>query len=184
MEEAQKPRWYVVTCYSRQEEKVRNDLIKRAESADVTQLILDVRIVKKREIHDKTGKEQERNLYPGYLFAYMTMNDEAWYIVRNTPGVTGISGSSGKGTKPIPLTEKEVNEMLEKISLHENHKNVDYNYSFEIGENVTILFGPFKHQQGKISRIEEKKAVATVDIEFLGRRTPMEIEFIYLEKIK
>ena len=88
MEEAQKPRWYVVTCYSRQEEKVRNDLIKRAESADVTQLILDVRIVKKREIHDKTGKEQERNLYPGYLFAYMTMNDEAWYIVRNTPGVT------------------------------------------------------------------------------------------------
>lgn len=184
-----KGKWYSINCYSGHEEKVREDLLQRIETLNMKDYIFDIRIVKNNEVSKKTKKLATKNSYQGYLFVNMIMTDDAWYIVRNTPRVTGFVGSSGNWSKPLPLTKKEANEMLKRSSEKEvkatKKKTAQLFYAdFKEGDTVRILSGAFEGKEGDVITLDFSKGVATVNIEvFAGRMVPVEAEFSYCEKI-
>jgi transcriptional antiterminator NusG len=127
---------------------------------------------------DGTQKEKIVKIFPGYVFVEMIVTDDSWFVVRNTPGVTGFLGSSGGGTKPVPLPPEEINPILKKCGLMEAPK-----IDVELGEKVRVITGPFNGQIGTIDEIEAEKQELTVLVDMFGRKTPVELNFEDIEKI-
>ena len=173
--------WYVVNAYSGHEDKVAENLKMRTESMGMENNIFRIIVPEQTEVEIKDGqkKEKVRKMFPGYVLVEMIMSDEAWYVVRNTPGVTGFIGSSGKGAKPIPLSPDEVAKIL---SL-DGGKNEEIDTDVEVGSSVTIVDGPFKGMFGKVESIEEDNEKLNVLIDLFGQETSVEVEMSQIERI-
>ncbi|MDV6377339.1 transcription termination/antitermination protein NusG [Sporosarcina sp. GW1-11] len=173
--------WYVVHTYSGYENKVKANLEKRVETMGMSDKIFRVVIPEEEETDIKDGKKKTvmRKTFPGYVLVELIMTDDSWYVVRNTPGVTGFIGSSGGGAKPTPLLPEEVEFILKQMGMKEQRIDVD----FEVGERVTVLEGPFAHFEGKVEEIELDKGKVTVTVDMFGRETKMELSFDQVEKM-
>ena len=172
--------WYVVNTYSGHESKVRDNLLMRAQSMGMENNIFRVIVPEQKEVEIKDGvkKEKIKKMFPGYVLVEMIMSDEAWYAVRNTPGVTGFIGSSGKGAKPIPLSPQEI----DKILINEGMSRVDIEADLKEGDSVTIIDGPFKGMYGKIESIDLENNKLMVLIDLFGQETPVEVELLQISK--
>ncbi|AUB31098.1 transcription termination/antitermination protein NusG [Spiroplasma floricola] len=190
-----KGQWFVINCNSGHEDRVRGDLLQKIETSGLEDRIFNIRI-SKAPVMGKNNKINEKNKFPGYLFINMNMTDETWFIVRNTPGVTGFIGSSGKGAKPLPLTIEEVSRMLEQ-SENQQSKNdktskgnanqpkkekVLFTANYDTKDVVLVKDGPFAGTEGQVMEMDFEKGIAIVNIELFGRITPTEFEFSNLEK--
>lgn len=174
--------WYVVNTYAGHENKVKDNLRRRVETMGLQDYLFRIVVAEESEIEYKNGKKVEKvkNLFPGYLFVEMIMTDEAWYIVRNTPGVTGFIGSSGGGAKPFPVAEEEIDSILRRLGMSEKKINID----FEVGDHVRILSGPFANVEGTVEELNHENQMAIVLTTLFGRETPTEIGFGELEKVE
>lgn len=170
--------WYVIHTYSGYENKVKMNLEKRVESMNMEEKIFRVLVPMEDEIEFKNGKQKvtKRKVYPGYVLVEMEMTDDSWYVVRNTPGVTGFVGT---GTKPIPLLDQEVVKILQQMGMDEVRTRVD----FEINQSVRVTDGPFKDFVGVVREILEDKGKLWVEVSMFGRETPVELEFTQVEKL-
>lgn len=173
--------WYVVNTYAGHETRVKENLERRAETMGIQDNLYRILVAEEEEITFKNGKQVKKmkNLFPGYLFVEMTMTDEAWYVVRNTPGVTGFIGSSGGGAKPFPVSTDEIESILRRMGMSDKKLVVD----FKVGDYVRILNGPFKQIEGKVDSMDNDNQSAMVLIVLFGRDTPTEISYNDLEKI-
>ena len=173
-------KWYVVNTYSGHESKVKEKLDMRINSMEMQENIFRVVVPERKEVEIKDGKKKEKikKLFPGYVLVEMIMSDESWYIVRNTPGVTGFLGSSGKGAKPVALFDDEVDRIFKEIGY--NKDTVTTNY--EVGDNVKIIDGPFKMLAGKILEINKEEGKANVAIDLFGQETNVELELTQITK--
>lgn len=173
--------WYAVHTYSGYENKVKANLLARLDSMNMQDQIFRVVIPEEEETTVKDGKRKTamKKTFPGYVLVELVMTDESWYVVRNTPGVTGFVGSQGAGSKPNPLLPEEVKFILKSMGMVE--KTVDF--EVEIGEVVNIIDGPFNNQSGEIKAIDEDRYKLTVLVEMFGRETPVEVEFDQIEKL-
>ncbi len=169
--------WYVVNTYSGHENKVKEKLEMRASSMDMQDYILRVVVPETKEIDDK-GKEKIKKLFPGYILVEMVMTDEAWFIVRNTPGVTGFIGSSGKGAKPFPLTPQEVDKILGSMGMSRLSTEND----LKEGEKVKVISGPFEGMFGTIKSVDIENAKLEVLVDLFGQETVVELEFSQISK--
>ena len=172
---------YAVHTYSGYENKVKANLLARLDSMNMQDRIFRVVIPEEEETTVKDGKRKTamKKTFPGYVLVELIMTDESWYIVRNTPGVTGFVGSQGAGSKPNPLLPEEVKFILKSMGMVE--KTVDF--EVEVGEVVNIIDGPFNNQSGEIKEIDEERYKLTVLVEMFGRETPVEVEFDQIEKL-
>ena len=172
-------RWYVVNTYAGHENRVKDNLEKRLETMGISDNLFRIVVAEETQIEVKNEKTKEvvKNIFPGYLFVEMIMTDEAWYVVRNTPGVTGFIGSSGGGAKPIPVKDAEIETILRRIG--QSDKAVEV--SFKIGDSVKILSGPFSGMEGTVESMNDESQVATVLIILFGRETPTDINYVDLE---
>ena len=179
MTESEK-RWYVVNTYAGHENRVKENLERRAATMDIEDNLFQILVAEEEEITYKNGKEVKKmkNLFPGYLFVEMIMTDEAWYVVRNTPGVTGFIGSSGGGAKPFPVSPDEIESILQRLGLSDKKIVVD----FDVHDRVNIMNGPFKGMEGVVESIDHENQSAMILIVLFGRETPTEISFIDLVK--
>ena len=170
--------WYVIHTYSGYENKVKMNLEKRVESMNMEEKIFRVLVPMEDEIEFKNGKQKitKRKVYPGYVLVEMEMTDDSWYVVRNTPGVTGFVGT---GTKPIPLLDKEVVKILQQMGMDEVHTRID----FEINQSVQVIAGPFKDFVGMVREILADKGKLRVEVSMFGRETPVELEFTQVQKL-
>ena len=172
--------WYVVNTYSGHENKVKEKLEMRAESMGMQDYILRIVIPEEKvvEVKDGVTKEKIKKMFPGYIIVEMVMTDEAWYVVRNTPGVTGFIGSSGKGAKPTPLQPVEVDKILGNMGI----SRMDVDTELEVGEKVNIVDGPFKGMFGTIDSVDlpNQKIMLTVDL--FGQETSVEVELSQIQK--
>ncbi len=173
-------KWYVVNTYSGHETKVKEKLDMRINSMEQQENIFRVIVPERKEVEIKDGKKKEKlkKLFPGYVLVEMIMSDESWYIVRNTPGVTGFLGSSGKGAKPVPLYDDEVERIFKEIGY--TGEVVEVNY--EVGDNVKITDGPFKMLAGKIVELDIDNGIAQVSIDLFGQETTVELELTQFTK--
>ncbi|WP_066321241.1 transcription termination/antitermination protein NusG [Bacillus sp. FJAT-29814] len=173
--------WYVVHTYSGYENKVKTNLEKRVESMGMQDKIFRVVVPEEEETELKNGKKKvvKRKVFPGYVLVELIMTDDSWYVVRNTPGVTGFVGSAGSGSKPTPLLPDEVAFILKRMGVEE--KRVDVNY--EIGETVRVKEGPFANFTGNVEEMDRDKQKLKVLVNMFGRDTPVELEFSQIEKI-
>jgi len=173
--------WYVVHTYSGYENKVKANLEKRVESMAMQDKIFRVVVPEEEETDFKNGKKKvvKRKVFPGYVLVEIVMTDDSWYVVRNTPGVTGFVGSAGSGSKPTPLMPDEVNMILKRMGLEQ--RRVDIN--FEQGEMVQVKEGPFANFTGSIEEIDKDKSKVKVLVNMFGRDTPVELDFTQIEKI-
>lgn len=174
--------WYVVNTYAGHENRVKENLERRMETMGLQDYLFRVIVAEEKEIEYKNGKEVEKvkNLFSGYVFVEMIMTDEAWYIVRNTPGVTGFIGSSGGGAKPFPVAEDEMESILRRLGMSERRVNVD----FTIGDRVKILSGAFDGVEGTVEELNSETQTAVVLTILFGRETPTEISYSDLEKVE
>ena len=184
VEEAQGPRWYIVHTYSGQEDVVEKNLKLRIQSLDMQDRILQVLVPSEEEMVFKDGKRrsERRKLFPGYILVHMAMDDESWYAVRNTPGVTGFVSSedeSDKRPKPVPLEEKQIEDILKQVDSDAARIKI----GLERGETVRITEGPFVDFIGAINDIDEGKGKVRVLVSFFGRETPVELDFLQVERI-
>lgn len=170
--------WYVIHTYSGYENKVKANLEKRVDSMNMGNNIFRVAVPMEDEVQVKDGKKKilKRKVYPGYVLVEMIMSDDSWYVVRNTPGVTGFVGS---GSKPIPLQDTEVTGILKQMGLNEPKAKVD----FALGENVRVIDGPFGNFIGEVQEIYPDKDKLKVMVSMFGRETPVELDFSQVEKI-
>ncbi|MBB5175000.1 transcription termination/antitermination protein NusG [Texcoconibacillus texcoconensis] len=173
--------WYVVHTYSGYENKVKKNLDKRVESMEMTDKIFRVFVPTEEETEVKNGKSKtvEKKVFPGYVIVEMIMTDDSWYVVRNTPGVTGFVGSSGAGAKPTPLLPDEVDALLRQMGEEEPKAEVD----FELKESVKVKEGPFANFIGSIEEIYVDQEKLKVHVNMFGRETPVEVGFTQVEKI-
>lgn len=169
--------WFVVHSYSGMENKVKKNLEHRAESMGMTDRILQVVVPTETEIEIKEGvrREVERRVFPGYILIEMIMDEDSWYVVRNTPGVTSFVGM---GNKPTALSAEEVERIMSRIESDEPRVKV----SFEVGERVRIIEGPFAEFTGVVDAIDPDKGKARVMVSFFNRETPVEVDFLQLER--
>ena len=176
-----KKEWYVVNTISGYEYKVKEKLEMRINSMELHDNIFRVIVPEQKEVEYKDGvkKEKVKKMFPGYVLVEMVMSDEAWYIVRNTQGVTGFIGSSGKGAKPIPLLPQEVDRILGNMGM----SRLDLSKDMEVGKKVKIVDGPFKDIIGKIDSIDLKQQVLTVLIDLFGQETSVEVEISQIESL-
>ena len=174
-----KKQWYVVNTYAGHENRVKENLEKRLETMGISDNLFRVVVAEETQIEVKNEKSKEvvRNIFPGYLFVEMIMTDEAWYVVRNTPGVTGFIGSSGGGAKPFPVAKEEMEAILKRIG--QAGLKVDVN--FKVGDRVQIVSGPFSGMEGVVDSMNDQTQVATVLIILFGRETPTDIAYIDLK---
>ncbi len=174
-------RWYVVNTYSGHENRVKENLEKRVESMGIQDSLFRIVVAEEPEIEIKNGKQVEKmhNMFPGYVFVEMMMTDEAWYVVRNTPGVTGFIGSSGGGAKPFPVAPDEMESILRRMG--KSDKKVEVN--FGVGDIVKILTGPFTGMEGRVSSMNDQTQIANVLTMLFGRETPTDINYTDLQKI-
>ncbi len=173
--------WYVVTTYVGHEMKVKEKLEARTESMEMQDNIFRVVIPETVEVEVKDGvkKEKRKKMFPGYVFIEMVMSDEAWYAVRNTPGVTGFIGSSGKGAKPTPLSPQEVDRLLVNVGM----SRVDIESELKPSDKVNIIDGPFKGMVGTIDTIDVENNKLNVLIDLFGQETPVEVELFQVSKM-
>ena len=166
--------WYVVNTYSGHEESVKEKLEMRTESMGMQDHIFRVIIPETTEIEIKDGvkKEKKKKMFPGYVLVEMIMSDEAWYIVRNTPGVTGFIGSSGKGAKPTPLLPQEIDRILVNMGM----SRMDIETEMAVGDKVSIVDGPFKGMEGTVNNIDLENNRIVVLIDLFGQETSVEVE--------
>ena len=176
-----KKEWYVVNTVSGYEYKVKEKLEMRINSMDLQENIFRVIVPEQKEIEIKNGvkKEKVKKMFPGYVLVEMVMSDEAWYIVRNTQGVTGFIGSSGKGAKPIPLMPQEVDKLLGSMGM----SRVDVSKDLKEGAKVKIISGPFKDMMAKIDSIDLKEQKLNVLVDLFGQETSVEVEIGEVETI-
>ncbi|MEW9676473.1 transcription termination/antitermination protein NusG [Lentibacillus sp. L22] len=174
-------KWYVVHTYSGYENKVKTNLEKRVESMGMEDNIFRVIVPEDEETEIKNGKKKvmKKKFFPGYVLTEMIMTDDSWYVVRNTPGVTGFVGSSGHGSKPTPLLPDEVDAVLKRMGMADSAAQVD----FEIKENVTVTEGPFENFTGTIEQIDADKQKVKVHVNMFGRETPVELDFSQIQKL-
>ena len=175
-------RWYVVNTYSGHENRVKDNLEKRLETMGIQDSLFRIIVAEEPEIEIKNGKQVEkmRNMFPGYVFVEMKMTDEAWYVVRNTPGVTGFIGSSGGGAKPFPVSPDEMESILRRMG--QSDKKVVVN--FAVGDTVRILNGPFSGMEGRVSYMNDQTQTASVLTMLFGRETPTDINYNDLQKVE
>jgi len=169
-----KKRWYIIQTYSGYENAVKEDLQRRVDSMGMNDYIFRVIVPEETIIEKKeNGKEKEkiRQLYPGYVFVEMEVTDESWFVVRNTPRVTGFLGSSGGGTKPVPLAEEEIKAILLKIGAISKPK-----YDYLRDKTVEILTGAYQGIKGFVSEVDNDQAKVVVNIDIFGRSTPTELD--------
>ncbi|MGG3842728.1 transcription termination/antitermination protein NusG [Anoxybacillus kestanbolensis] len=173
--------WYVIHTYSGYENKVKTNLEKRVESMGMQDKIFRVVVPEEEETDTKGGKKKvvKKKVFPGYVLVEMIMTDDSWYVVRNTPGVTGFVGSAGAGSKPTPLLEEEVSAILKRMGVD----FIELEFDFELNETVRIKEGPFANFVGTIQEIEMDKRKVTVLVDMFGRETPVELDFSQIEKI-
>jgi len=169
--------WYVIHCYSGYENKVRYNLEQRIETMGMKDRIFDVVIPTQEEIEVKDGKRRtvERHVFPGYVLVNMILTEESWYVVRNTPGVTGFVGM---GNDPTALRPEEVQQILRRMEAEAPLVKV----TFKVGERVRIVDGPFNDFRGQVSEIDMEKSKVRVMVNFFGRETPVELDFLQVEK--
>lgn len=171
--------WYVVNTYSGHENKVKEKLEMRAESMDMKDYIYRVVIPEEKVTEVKNGvtKERTKKMFPGYILVEMVMSDEAWYVVRNTPGVTGFIGSSGKGAKPTPLQPYEIDNILGNMGI--SRMNVDT--ELKEGTKVKIIAGPFNGMFGKIDSVDLTNQKVMLSVDLFGQETSVEVELGQIE---
>lgn len=173
--------WYVIHTYSGYENKVKMNLEKRVETMGMEDKIFTVIVPEDEETEIKDGKKKVsmKKTFPGYVLAEMIMTDDSWYVVRNTPGVTGFVGSSGQGAKPHPLWPDEVAAILKRMGMKEGAVHAD----FDLKETVRVMEGPFADFTGTVEHIDLDKAIVKVHVNMFGRETPVELEFSQIEKL-
>lgn len=171
------PAWYVIHCYSGYENKVRHNLEQRIETMGMKDSIFDVVIPTQEEIEVKDGKRRtvERHIFPGYVLVNMALTEESWYVVRNTPGVTGFVGM---GNNPTALRPEEVSQIIKRMEAEAPTVKVTY----KVGERVRIVDGPFNDFRGVVSEIDMERTKVRVMVSFFGRETPVELDFLQVEK--
>lgn len=176
-----KKEWYVVNTYAGQENRVKENLERRVKTMGLEDSLFQIVVAEEKEIEYKNGKpvEKTKNLFSGYVLVQMIMTDEAWYVVRNTPGVTGFIGSSGKGAKPFPVSQEEIDSVLRRLGRQDMFVQVD----FEVGDTVEILNGAFKNSEGTVEKMDDDKKEATVLLILFGRETPTDIPYMDLKKV-
>jgi transcriptional antiterminator NusG len=174
----QERNWYVIHTYTGYEEAVAEALKKRIESFKMQDKIFNVLVPKEKKIKVKDGKREivEEKIYPGYVLVEMIVTDESWYVVRNTPNVTGFIGS---GTVPIPLAKEEVERIFKRIKAEEPK----YKIEVEVGDLVSITGGPFKGFEGKVSEVNLEKGKVKVLVNMFGRDTPVEVDSLQIKKL-
>ena len=170
--------WYAIHTYAGYENAVVRNLKQRVESLGMEDKIFDVVVPTKKVVKIKRGKkaEEEEKIYPGYVLVNMIVNDDSWYIVRNTPRVTGFVGS---GVHPVPLKDKEVKELFDQMM----SDVVEHNIELQTGDAVVIIDGPFKDLEGKIGEIDRSKGKVKILIPMFGRETPVELDFLQVKRI-
>lgn len=174
--------WYVVHTYSGYENKVKMNLEKRVETMGMEDKIFRVIVPEDEETEIKNGKRKvsKKKSFPGYVLTEMIMTDDSWYVVRNTPGVTGFVGSSGHGSKPTPLWPDEIDVVLKRMGVQEPATQID----FEMKESVRVTEGPFANFTGTIEHIDLDKQKVKVHVNMFGRETPVELDFSQIEKLQ
>ncbi|MBW4802020.1 transcription termination/antitermination protein NusG [Loigolactobacillus coryniformis] len=179
--ESAEKQWYVLHTYSGYENKVRGNLESRAQSMGMENNIFRVVVPEQesREIKDGKEKVTMQKEFPGYVLVEMIMSDQAWFIVRNTPGVTGFVGSHGAGSKPAPLLPEEVERILRQLGMSARHTDVDFN----VDDTVTIVDGAFSGLSGKITEVDAEKMKLKVNIDMFGRETSTELDYDQVDKI-
>jgi len=170
--------WFVIHTYSGYENKVKTNLEKRVESMNMGDKIFRVLVPVEDEIQVRDGKKKitKRKVYPGYVLVEMIMTDTSWYVVRNTPGVTGFVGT---GAKPIPLHSAEVKQILKQMGVTEPKTRIDV----VVGQSVRVASGPFENFIGSVDEINSEKGKLRVMVSMFGRDTPVELEFAQVEKL-
>jgi len=171
-------RWYVLHTYSGYEENVKRNLLQRIDSFDMQDKIFHVLVPKEKKIKIKNGKRQvvEEKIFPGYVLVEMVVTDDSWYVVRNTPNVTGFVGS---GTTPTPIDQKEVDSLQKRMGVEEPTHRID----LSMDEPVRIIDGPFKNFEGKVSAVDEARGKVKVLVSMFGRETPVELDALQVKKI-
>ncbi len=170
-------RWYVLHTYSGYEDNVKSNLMQRVESFDMQDKIFNVLVPKEKRIKIKNSKRVsvEEKIFPGYVLVEMVVTDDSWYVVRNTPNVTGFIGS---GTTPTPIDQKEVDSLLKRVNATESQHKIDV----EVGELVRITDGPFKNFEGKVSHVDQERGRIKVMVSMFGRETPVELDALQVKK--
>lgn len=181
MESAEK-QWYVIHTYSGYENKVKANLDSRKESMGMSNFIFRVVVpeTEEHEVKDGVDKTKMEKTFPGYVLVEMVMTDEAWYIVRNTPGVTGFIGSHGQGSKPTPLLPDEVELVLSRLGVSQEKQELDA----EVGDTITIIDGAFADLSGKVIEKDDEKGKLKVNIDMFGRATTAELNFNQVQPIR
>jgi transcription termination/antitermination protein NusG len=170
--------WYVLHTYSGYEDNVCRNLKQRIDSMGMEDKIFDVLVPKEKKIKIKNGKRKmiEERIFPGYVMVEMIVNDDSWYVVRNTPNVTGFVGS---GTTPTPISPEEMTTLKKRMGVKEPKYKIDV----LAGDVVKIIDGPFKDFDGKVDGIDEEKGKVKVLVQMFGRETPLELDFLQIKKI-
>jgi len=171
-------RWYALHTYSGYEENVAHNLTQRIESMDMQDKIFAVLVPKEKKIKIKNGKRKivEEKIFPGYVLVEMIVTDDSWYVVRNTPNVTGFIGT---GTIPTPVSEEEIKALQKRMGVEEPEYKIDV----EVNSPVNITDGPFKGFEGKVAEIDEARGKIKVLVSMFGRETPVELDFLQVKKI-
>lgn len=172
----EKTQWYVVHTYSGHENKVKANLEKRIESTGMQEKIKEILVPTEEKVRKRRGKKKvvDKKIFPGYIIVNMEMNDKTWYVVRNTPGVTGFVSS---GTKPLPLEKDEIDHILSGMGMKEEEISID----FEVGDKLKIIDGPFEEFIGIVQEIHPQQKKVKVMVSMFGRETPVELEFSQVE---
>jgi len=178
-QESNERRWYAIHTYAGYEDAVARYLKQRIETLDMHDRIFNVIVPKEKKIKIKGGKRYvvEEKIYPGYVLVEMILTDDSWYVVRNTPRVSGFIGADA--TKPSPLSDEEVQAILKRVNVEEPKYKMD----LQLGDMVKIVDGPFKDFDGKIKEIDEATAKLKVLVTIFGRETPVELDFLQVKKI-
>ncbi len=175
---AQNRNWYAIHTYSGYENAVKRNLRQRIESLGMEDKIFDVIVPTEKQIKIKGGKrvEEEEKIYPGYILVDMIVDDDSWYVVRNTPRVTGFVGS---GVHPVPLSKGELDSLLKRME----SDDVKHKIELAVSDAVTIIDGPFKEMDGKVAEVDNDKGKIKVLVSMFGRETPVELDFLQVKKI-
>jgi transcriptional antiterminator NusG len=171
-------KWYVLHTYSGYEDAVADGLKQRIESLDMQDKIFDVMVPKENQIEIKAGKRKivEKKMFPGYVLVNMNVTHDSWFVVRNTPNVTGFIGTD---TDPVPVEESEIKAILKRMSIEEPKYNID----LSVGDLVHIKDGPFKNYDGAVSEVDEERGKIKVLVSIFGRETPVELDFLQVAKV-
>ena len=170
--------WYAINTYSGYEDKVADSIRQRINSIELADKIFDAIVPKEKQIEIKNGKRKivDRKIFQGYVLVDMSLSDETWYIVRNTPGVTGFIGT---GTQPTPVSKAEIAKIKKRMGVEDPKYSVNYS----VNEVVSIIDGPFKGFDGTISEIDQAKGKLKVMVSMFGRETPVELDALQVKKI-